>query len=590
MQFDRQQLQHRLDERQQRVEQLGTQAQAGFDRYFFGRLNHLRKVRRFVVAWVLLLLLLIGGVLTQNYLLSNYYQKLQPVPGGIFQEGVYGNFTTANPLFATSAPDSTVAQLVFSGLFQTGRQGNVVGDLARSYESDARGSTYTVHLKPGLRWQDGQPLTSADVAFTYHAIQNPDAQSPLQASWQGIRVTAPDPLTVVFKLPDPLASFIYNLTTGIVPEHLLAKVTPADLRAADFNTVHPVGSGPFSWHDLQTSGDAKQTETQITLVPYQNYQGGRPKLQELIVHSYASADALAKAFSKGQLTGAQGLNAVPADARNSDSLQLHNLLMRAATMVFFKTSTGVLSDKTVRQALVQGADVPAIIKQLPYRTKAVREPLLTGQLAYDPSAAEASYDVMAARAKLDADGWQPGKNGIRSKDGKPLAFTLTVADNPEYNQVARLLQNQWRNLGADVTLQPQAPVDFQTSLLSHSYDAILYAISLGADPDEFVYWDSSQADIRSSNRLNLSEYKNQTADTSLEAGRTRLDPALRTVKYKPFLQAWQQDAPALALYQPRMLYLSNGPIYGFQEGDITKPTDRFLGVQNWEIHQAKVTQ
>ncbi|HXE10117.1 MAG TPA: hypothetical protein VN554_01700, partial [Verrucomicrobiae bacterium] len=130
---------------------------------------------------------------------------------------------------------------------------------------------------------------------------------------------------------------------------------------------------------------------------------------------------------------------------------------------------------------------------------------------------------------------------------------------------------------------------FQSTLTSHGYDAVLNGIAIGVDPDVFVYWDSSQADVRASHRLNLSEYKSPTADTALEAGRTRIDPALRVIKYKPFLQSWQQDAPAVGLYQPRLLYLTNGPVAGLSDSAISTPTDRFINVQNWEIRQAKVT-
>ncbi len=82
---------------------------------------------------------------------------------------------------------------------------------------------------------------------------------------------------------------------------------------------------------------------------------------------------------------------------------------------------------------------------------------------------------------------------------------------------------------------------------SRSYDALLYGISIGVDPDVFVYWHTSQNDPRS-NRLNFSEYSSKAADEGLESGRTRTDAGLRTIKYRPFLQAWQRDLPALGLY------------------------------------------
>lgn len=580
----------RIRKGQRQVEGFGQQAEQGIETHFFRRFGHLAAVRRFVAGWLTLMILLIAGVIMQNALLSGYFQTLRPVPGGIYDEGVLGRFTNANPLYATSDVDSTVSHLIFAGLFTYNDRNQLVGDLATGYSVDTRGTTYTVHLRPHLTWQDGRPLTSDDVVFTYGAIQNPDTQSPLQASWQGIKVSAAGPSTVVFRLPDPLASFPYNMTNGIVPKHLLDSIPPADLRSADFNTEHPVGAGPFAWQAVQVTGsDPNTAEEQVALVPFGGYQGGRPKLQQFVVHAYAAEPQLVQAFKANQLNGAEGLNSLPGNLSGMRSLESHNMLLSAATMVFFKTSTGTLADSKVRQALVQSADVQQIIRGLGYPTRAVHEPLLVGQLGYDQSAQQAGFNLAAARALLDSDGWLVGHGGIRDKGGVRLSFGLTAADTPEYHQVVRKLQSQWQRLG--VQLQPQflSSSDFQSALSEHDYDAVLYGISIGVDPDVFVYWDSSQADIRSANRLNLSEYKNPTADASLEAGRTRLDPLLRAIKYKPFLQAWQTDNPALGLYQPRLLYLTDGTVAGLNDHTLDTATDRFDNVQNWEVRQAKVT-
>src|SRR5579884_2392066 len=205
------------------VEDLGAVAEEKIDRHLLKRFGRLNQVWRFVFGWVGLLVLVIIALVIEILSLSGYFQTLKPVPGGIYNEGVPGRFTTANPLYATNDADLTVARLVFAGLLKYDSNGRLVGDLASGYETDDHGIIYTVHLRPHLVWQDGQPLTSADVLFTYKLIQNPDAQSPLQSSWQGIDVSAPDAQTVVFKLPGTLASFPYNLTTGIVPAHLLSK-------------------------------------------------------------------------------------------------------------------------------------------------------------------------------------------------------------------------------------------------------------------------------------------------------------------------------------------------------------------------------
>jgi peptide/nickel transport system substrate-binding protein len=264
--------------------------------------------------------------------------------------------------------------------------------------------------------------------------------------------------------------------------------------------------------------------------------------------------------------------------------------LTAAVMSFFRMSDGVLADGNVRQALLKATDTPAIIKSLGYPTMAVKEPLLQGQLAYDPTYSQAGFDLAAAKQQLDNDGWHVGKNGMRSKDGVPLKFRLSTQNSSEYQSVASQLKSQWRAAGADVTVSLQDPTEFQSTLASHGYDALLYGIAIGTDPDVSAYWNSSQANVLSATRLNFSEYHSGTADAALEAGRTRLDPALRTIKYRPFLQAWQTDAPAVGLYQPRVFYVSRGPVFGLTEHTVNNATDRFDNVNNWMIRQKAVSQ
>ena len=99
-----------------------------------------------------------------------------------------------------------------------------------------------------------------------------------------------------------------------------------------------------------------------------------------------------------------------------------------------------------------------------------------------------------------------------------------------------------------------------------------------------------QADARSDGRLNFSEFKSATADDALQAGRTRSDPVLRAVKYQPFLQAWQNEAPALGLYQPRFLYVTRSEVHGLTEHAINADVERFTSVNNWMIRTAGVSQ
>ncbi|HKU18668.1 MAG TPA: peptide ABC transporter substrate-binding protein [Candidatus Saccharimonadales bacterium] len=577
----------RMQRRQ--VGEFSASAEQRLEDDFFKRLERLGSVKRFILSWLLLVVLLIGCVVTQTRALSGYYQHLVPVPGGTYTEGILGSFTNANPLYATGLVDTSVSRLLFAGLLTYDNNNQLASDLASDWSVNSSGTAYTVHLWPKLTWQDGRPLTASDVVFTYQVIQNPDARSPLYTSWQGIKVTAPNATTVTFTLPNPLASFPYSLTTGIVPQHILGSVPMDEMRSDAFNTTHPVGAGPFQWQALQlTGGSADTRQEHIALKPFAHYHGGKPKLNSFVVRTFRGTDQLVKSFQNDELNAVVGLTAVPEQLKNDKATRIYNLPLTAAVMSFFRTSQGVLADASVRKALIQGADTTSIIQSLDYATLPVREPLLHGQIGYNPAYQQAGYDPTAAGALLDGDGWLLGKDRLRHKGTSTLSFQLEAQNSGEYPSVARQLAKQWRAIGANVqVVTAQDDATFQSSLSYHTYDAVLYGISIGPDPDVFVYWDSSQADVRAPVRLNLSEYKSAQADNALEAGRTRLDPALRAIKYQSFLQAWQADAPALGLYQPRFLYITHGTVNGLDQHPINSDIDRFTNVQNWEVRQAK---
>ena len=582
----------RIVRRRQR--QVGAAAEAAekqFDTHLIGRFDRLMRVKRFAFGWLALVLLVTFCTIIQTLALGGYYQSTRPAPGGIYNEGIVGTYSNANPLFATGSVDVAVSRLIFSGLLKYNNQNELVGDLATGYSVDQTGKHYVVKLRAGLTWQDGQPLTAQDVVFTYHLAENPDVGSPLLASWQGIDVTAPNKLTVNFDLPNAYAAFPYNLVGGILPQHILSGVAATELRSDDFNTTRPIGAGPFAWQAIQSQGtaDPDKAVTLLALKPFDRYAGGTPKLSGFVVHAYGSKEQMINGFDKRDINAMAGLDSVPQAVAKMGDAEIVSFPSTAAVMTFFKTSSGVLADAQVRQALIQGANVASIIKQLGYPAKPVREPILIGQLGYDPKYAQATFNPTAARQILDKAGWTVGSDDIRSKGGQRLSFQLNAEDTTENRMSTRALQKDWKAIGVDMVPVLQSLTDFQTTLEVHNYDALLYGISVGADPDVFAYWDSSQADVRSPNRLNFSEYKSSIADAALEAGRTRLSPQLRSIKYAPFLQAWQTDAPALGMYQPRFLYITRGQVYNLSNHTLNLDTDRYSSVVDWEIHTAKVT-
>ncbi|MDB5182114.1 MAG: hypothetical protein JWP13_877 [Candidatus Saccharibacteria bacterium] len=576
-----------LHKRQHQVEALGLQAESLAERHFFKRLDRLVPVRRFVITWVLLFVLLSGCLIGQIRALDGHFRSLAPVPGGIYTEGILGDFTTANPIYASGEVDESVSKLLFASLLKYDEHNQLAGDMAESWAIDESERVYTVKLRPNLLWHDGASLTSRDVLFTYQMIQNPDASSFLQASWRDIKVAALDDRTVTFTLPNPLSAFPHHLTNGIIPEHLLKDTAPTELRSATFNTLNPVGSGPFMWQKVEVSGETPETrEEQIALTPFKNYHEGEPKLASFVIHSFHDSGRLAKSFERRELTAAS-FPELPQAVKGHDGILVNDFMLTAANMVFFKQTNPLFADAAVRKALVQAADVEAIIRELDYPTHPVKGPFLIGQLGYDKTLVQPPVNREAAAASLDAAGWLKGENGLRAKAGVPLGFILQAQDTPENRVITAKLQEDWEQIGVKADMQLRDGSDLQQTISEQNYDALLYGISIGTDPDVFVYWHSSQKDARS-NRLNFSMYGSKVADAALEGGRTRNDPTLRAVKYRPFLQAWQQDTPALGLYQPRYMYATHGTVFGLSPRTINSDVERFNTVHNWQIRQASV--
>ena len=580
----------KLDRQQKEAVVLSQQADDHIERLLIKRFDRLVSVRKFVILWVGIFALIIFATILQIRWLAPYYQRLAPVAGGVYSEGLVGAFTNSNPLYATGTADTAVSRLVFSGLFKHDNNNKLVGDLASGYTLDDSQKNYTVTLRPNVYWQDGKPVTADDVVFTYNIIQNPAALSPLYNSWRDIKVTKVSANKVNFELPNSLSAFPYSLTNGIVPQHLLHKTPPEQLRTAAFN-IHPVGSGPFIWRYVEVSGSTTSDRQQrISLSANKKYWAGRPKLDGFSIIVYPNDQHMIRAFQKKQINAMSGLELLPEQIAGDKSIYVYNTPLTSAVMAFFNNSHDGLGDVNLRKALVSGIDRKEIESLSKYPVRLTNEPLLRDQLGFDPSVPELPFNKAYAEQLLDQAGWKLGAGGIRYKDGKPLQFEMASQDDQQYAKLATLLQDMWAKVGVKINTHYYSNDDLQGQIIAtHDYDILLYGISLGVDPDQFAYWDSSQANLGSQGHLNLSEYKSSAADQALEAGRTRSDAAVRIVKYKAFLNAWSNDAPAVTLYQPNFLYITRGPVYGYERKASNSGTDRFYNIRDWAIRQKRQT-
>ncbi len=566
---------------------IGDSAEQNLEKHIIKRLVRLPNVQRFIAGWIGLLFLISVGLTLQFRALGPKYQTVQARLGGTYTEGIIGTFTNASPLYASSGLDSSVSKLVFSGLLKYDANNKLTGDLADSWTIDPTELIYTVKLKPNLQWHDGKTLTAKDVVFTYHRIQDPETKSHLYPSWLNIKVEAPDDQTIVFTLPNSLSSFPDSLTNGIIPEHVLGAVEPSQLRSNSFNNQNPVGSGPFRFSKVEVV-DSKPDEkqTRVALNAFDKYYAGRPGIDTFIIRTYSNETSLTKAFSEKEVNGMVGLASLPDQFASDGDVKELSVPLTGEVLVFFKTTQDVLKDPAIRKALVLATDKKQMFEQLPYPLTAIDEPLLKTHIGYDKALAQVTNQIEEAKKILDTNGWVPDPTtGIRSKNAQKLTFRLVSQNTSEYSSIGSSLQKQWRAIGVDMQVELQSDQDLQSSLSLHNYDALLYGISVGSDPDVFAYWHGSQADVRSPTRLNFSEYKSVIANQALEGGRTRSDPQIRSVKYRPFLEAWRNDAPAVALYQPRFLYVVRSPLYGFDSTSVNTAVDRFAQVEKWKIRE-----
>jgi peptide/nickel transport system substrate-binding protein len=558
---------------------LGSWGANYVDRHIWGKWHQLKVVRRFMLLWLIVIAVAVVGLLQQIGALDRLGTYAIAQPGGTYTEAEIGTVQNLNPVLPESEAAQDINRLIFSGLTRYNARRQLIPDLATSWGISEDGKTYTFHLRKGVKWHDGVPFTSADVAFTLTAIQNPDSRSPLASSWQGVTVDTPDDRTVVFRLPQPLNSFMDSTTVGIIPRHLLENTEPSLLREADFNQK-PVGTGPFEIKNFAPSA------REIELVANPHYYFGKPKLDEFDFKFYDSAADTLTAYAQHQVTSPGRLDpGSESEARRQAGLTYYNFTLPEEETLFFNNTDAVLSDKTLRGILSRSLDRSAILQRAGGgQGVVVTQPLLPGMVGYTNKYASTPLDQAAARKALDNAGWIQDRPGaIRAKNGGKLQFKLVTLAGGPLEDAAKEIKRQWAGLGigVDVVTGDRDQLQ-QTYMRPRNFQMLLYGVNLGSDPDVYSFWHSSQAKDPG---VNLSQYSSDDADRALETGRIKADPAVRMGKYDAFLRTWDADAPAAVLYDTGYVYAARDAVAGIEAQRIVTPSDRFYDVQRWTVRR-----
>lgn len=545
--------------------------------------------RVFLYTFITLLVLSSVGLLA---LLNNRLLVEVPAPGGEIVEGVIGTPRFINPVLALSDADRDLTTLVYSGLMRATPDGRLVPDLAERAVVSEDGLTYTFTIRDGATFHNGKPVTAHDVVFTINLAQNPDVKSPKRANWEGVRVEALDDRTVQFTLAQTYVPFLENTTIGILPEHRWKDIPPEQLIFTTYNT-EPVGAGPFQF--VRAKRDSAGIPESYELKRFDAYTLGAPYLETIRLQFYPNEKTLLESFKKGRVENINSIGPEHLAEITDGDTTIHTAPLPRIFGVFFNQDEAPLfTENTIRQALNLAVDRAYIVDEVlgGYGTSA-DGPLPTELVqsvfgSNTTSHAVPEPDYARARTLLENAGWElDDETGIRTdEDGAVLRFTLTTSSTPELKRVAEILKEEWAKIGVstELTFYETGTLN-QEIIRPRNYQALLFGQIIGRDLDPFAFWHSSQ---RNDPGLNIALYANITADNALEKIRTTFDQRQRATHYQTFEEEVLSDVPAVFLYTPEFIYLTDEKLKGVSEGTVTTPAERFLNVHEWHIYTQHV--
>src|SRR5690348_11124743 len=437
--------------------------------------------------------------------------------------------TNLDPRIGTDAFSAHLDFLLFDGLLQRDDHLNLAPDLAEKWEMpDAQ--TYVFHLRHNLRFSNGQPLTSADVKFTFDSIRTGAIKTAKRGAYTLVdSITAPDPWTVVFHLSSPYASFPLNLVRqaiGIVPQN----------SGRDF-AVHLIGTGPFRVASIVP-------DQEIVLERNPSYFAGTPALEG--IRFRIVPDALTRALELRKGSGDLESNSLTPDMVSAFARDPHVEVSRApgTTLAYicFNFDDPILKRREVRQALAYATDRPALINYLLHGTARSAESLLPPADPYfDANVPQYNFDPTRANSLLDAGGFPRGPDGIR------FHLEMKTSTDESTRILAAALQDQWHRVGVQLDLRSLEFATFYADITRGSFQLYtLRWVGANLDPDIFDYvFNSGRIPPAGANR---GHYRNPQLDALLEESRVTADEAKRKKILAQIQQIAAQDEPYINLW------------------------------------------
>lgn len=399
-------------------------------------------------------------------------------------------------------------------------------------------------LRDGVRWHDGAPFTSRDVAFTYAAIMDDATASPRKPDFDLIlRIETPDSSTVRVTYRKPYSPALNSWMIPILPAHIL-EGKPPSWWTQHFNRT-PVGTGPFKF------GEWKTNEFIRVVRNPDFFAAPGPWLDAIVFRSLPDQLSLRLAFETRQVDfwGAEPWTVTTFE--KDPRFDVFSAPAGQYNYIGWNLKRPLFQDARVRRALAHAVDVPAMVKYILYGHGLQSTGIFTPQMwFFNPNVVPFAYDPEKAKALLDEAGWKPGPDGIRVRDGRRFAFTIITNNANEIRRdIATLAQDGLKKVGIEVNVELyEWAVFLKNHINKGDFDAMVLGWSLGYDYDQFQIWHSSQTNPE---QLNVVGYKNPEVDKLLEAIRQEYNRD-RIIGMAGRMQSIiYNDQPYLFLYVPQ---------------------------------------
>ncbi|HTX56793.1 MAG TPA: peptide ABC transporter substrate-binding protein [Candidatus Acidoferrales bacterium] len=478
---------------------------------------------------------------------------------GVLRLGERDEPDSLNLMFGHSAATDEIDALLFTHLLRFNADGEMIPDLAlavpttRNGGISADGRTITLHLRHGVTWSDGAPLTAADWLFTYHAVLNPRNNTKSDYGWDEIASAgAPDPYTLVIHLKKPDVAVLGILGMGgqaypPLPAHLLAKLP--DINDAPFNE-HPISSGPFI---LQAWNHGNS----LIFVPNPHYWRGPPKLKELIWQVIPDSNSLLAALQTHAIDvyPTVDVNAVAALGDIAGIRVVHRTIANWRHLGINMSKPG-LSDLRVRQAIALGIDWKRLNDTVyhGYNRLAVSD-IFPGSWAA-PKLPPYAYDPQRARSLLAAAGYT---------QAHPLHLGVAATISAKSNEDAELvMQAELRPLGIALSIHnyPASLLFAQDGpLYKGTYD-LEWSIDTNApDPDNAGNWNSA---FIPPNGANTSWLRDPLVDRLSAAAAATFDRTTRRRLYQQEEERLRELVPAVFFYWETGYWAIGDHVHGYE--------------------------